>query len=455
MDNSFQNLTLCYVPENRSVKGNKTPHQAYHRNAEQYEAMLDRVRKFAGDRRTVAAKLRRFTMNDDELEAFLGDFRDRQLNDTAYATSVAAKYLGLLYGGVIDLEGRRRVQATSGQATSYFRSLWKLNSILNDGPTTGGGYVPKSREDHRHHAVDAVVIGLTDAAMIKRLSDAAQRAPEAARKRFAPLEGPWPNFVDTVRAEIDKIVVSHRVSKKVSGALHEETLYSRPMGGKGEVRVRKALASLTKPEVGKIADEGVRSLVQKKLEELGGAEPRKAFSNPENLPRFPSSGVIIKNARISKSVPTFTLGEGRAARHVTSESNHHVEIYAEVNEHGDEGKWDGEVVSMSEAYQRLKAGNPIVQRDHGPLVRFKFSLCPSEVIECDDVKGGRALWVSRGVASYESGPRLLLVPLSDARKKKDLLKAGLFWSPFLSPLRKLNPRKVVVSPIGEVTEAHD
>ena len=165
--------------------------------------------------------------------------------------------------------------------------------------------------------------------------------------------------------------------------------------------------------------------------------------------------MVIRKVRISKAVPVFSLGEGRAARHVTSESNHHVEIYTEIDADGNEGKWDGEVVSMSEAYQRLKAGKPIVQRDHGPLVKFKFSLAPGEVIECDDQKGGRSLWVSRGVASYENGPRLLLVPLSDARKKKDILKAGLFWSPMLNPLRKLNPRKVVVSPLGEVTEAHD
>ena len=110
---------------------------------------------------------------------------------------------------------------------------------------------------------------------------------------------------------------------------------------------------------------------------------------------------------------------------------------------------------MLEAYQRIKAGKPVVQRDYGPLVRFKFSLAPGGVIECDDGRGGRALWVSRGVASYENGPRLLLVPLNDARKKKDILKAGLFWSPLLNPLRKLNPRKVVVSPLGEVSEAKE
>src|SRR5208337_3042445 len=132
----------------------------------------------------------------------------------------------LLYGGLADAEHEQRVFAPSGQTTAYFRSLWKLNSILSDGPSTDGGRVAKSRGDHRHHAVDAVVIGLTDAGMAKRLSDAAQRAPLAGRKRFAALAFAWPNFVDTVPEAIGCIVVSHRVSKQVSGALHEETLCS-------------------------------------------------------------------------------------------------------------------------------------------------------------------------------------------------------------------------------------
>ena len=379
MDNSFHNLTLCYVPENRAVKGNKTPWHAYHGNAEQHEAILNRVRKFTGDRRTVAAKLSRFAMDDEQLDGFLEDFRNRQLSDTAYASSIAAKYLGLLYGGANDAEGRKRVQATSGQATSHFRSLWKLNSILNDGPTAKGGSVSKSRQDHRHHAVDAVVIGLTDAAMIKRLSDAAQRAPLEHRRRFASLEAPWPDFVDSVRAEIDKIVVSHRVSKKVSGALHEETIYSRPMGEKVEVRVRKPLAALTRQEVEKIADEGVKKLVQQKIEELGGIEPKKAFSNAENLPRFPSSGVVIKKCTNQQGCTHFPAWR-RPLRPACNQWNQTITLKStpSLTARATKSRWDGEVVPMSQAYQRLKDGKTIVQREYGPLVAFKFSLAEGD-----------------------------------------------------------------------------
>jgi CRISPR-associated endonuclease Csn1 len=463
MDNSFQNLTVCYVPENRSVKGNRTPHEAYSGDSEAYQAILDRVKKFTGERAMVSAKLKRFMMNEDELEDFLSNFRSRQLNDTAYAARLATRYVSLLYGGLADAEHQQRVFAPSGQTTAYFRNLWKLNAVLNDGPSTDGGRVAKSRRDHRHHAVDAVVIALTDAGMVKRLSDAAQRAFSAGRKRFAALEGPWPNFVESVREEIDRIVVSHCVSKKVSGALHEETIYAAPIGDGGEVRVRRSLSPNAKStkqvsasEVDDIVDPGVRALVRAKLKELGG--DLKKFSDEAKLPFFQTDDgrrIPIKRVRIKKVVPTFALGEGRVARHVTPESNHHVEVYAEVDTNGSEGKWGGQVVPMHEAYRRLKSGEPAVQHDHGPLVRFKFSLARGEVIECDDGQSGRKLWVLRGATSQDDSPRLFLVPIEDAREKSEIVKSGLYWRPFLNPLRKLNPRKVVVSPLGEVSEAHD
>jgi CRISPR-associated endonuclease Csn1 len=455
MDNSFPNLTLCHVPENRSVKGNKTPHEAYSGDPERYQAILDRVKKFTGERAMVSAKLKRFMMSEDELEAFLSDFRKRQLNDTAYAARLATRYVSLLYGGLADAEHHQRVFAPSGQTTAYFRNLWKLNSILNDGPSTDGGRVEKSRGDHRHHAVDAVVIALTDAGMVKKLSDAAQRAPSAGRKRFAALEGPWPNFVNTVREAIDGIVVSHRVSKKVSGALHEETIYSSPRAD-GSVHLRKPLAALSKNEVEEIADDGVKALV---LSKLGGGDPKKAFASEENLPCFETSDgrrIPIKRVRIRKAVPTVPLGAGRTARHVTSESNHHLEIFAELDEQGNEVEWDGVVVSMAEAFWGKKQHLPVVQRDRGPHRQFKYSLSPGEMVRCGCGPLAGKLMVARAISQYTSGQIIVdLVSPTEARIKKEVVQSGGWLRIVPNTLRKWSAQKVVVSPLGEVTEAHD
>ena len=476
LDNSFLNLTLCHVEENK-VKANKTPYEAYSGDPERYERILERVKRFQGDKGIVAQKLHRFLMTPEQVEEFLAGFTARQLTDTAYASRLAADYLGLLYGGVVDQAHVRRVQATSGQVTAYLRNLWLLNTILRDGETTHGGYATKPRDDHRHHAVDAVAIALTDAGTVKQLSDAAQRAPLERRRRFASLQAPWPDFVDSVRQEINRIVVSHRVSKKVSGALHEETIYSAPVaaggtcpdligsppgatlkGGATDVRhVRKPLASLTKTEIEDIVDPGVRQRVLDKLEELGG--DIKKFTKEENLPFLLAKDgrrIPIKRVRLRKKTPTVTLGEGRRAREVTPGSNHHIEIFAELDEHGEEVEWDGQVVSMFEAHQRMKAGQPIVQKDQGPDHLFKFSLAQGEVVECDDKQQGRSLFVFRKVTQFTAGGiQIGFAPLNDARKAREIQvsRAWLWATP--NTVGERHARKVAVSPLGEVSEAHD
>ncbi len=462
LDDSFANLTLCDQQENRDVKKNKTPHEAYSSDPLRYQQILDRVGRFNGDRRRVARKLERFKMDDAKLEEMLQKFSARRLTDTAYATKLAAQYLGLLYGGNADAEHRQRIFVSSGGVTADLRAAWKLNAILKDGPSTDGGWKPKERTDHRHHAVDAVVIALTNQATVKRLADAAERAPREGRRRFASMESPWPDFADSVRAEIDSLVVSHRVSRKVSGALHEETIYSPPIplpgnNGKSERRVRKPLAAFTKSDLEAIADEAVAQLVRQKLEELGG--DLKKFSDEKNLPAFVTEKglrIPIRKVRIRKALSTFQLGEGRAARHVVNESNHHLEIYAEIKPDGSEGKWDGEVVPMWEAYKRKQEKEPIVQRDHGPLARFKFSLAPGEMIECELKPGEKGLFIVRSVSQFATGQiQTGVVPITDARKKKDIISARDFLRPGPDTLRQWHTRKVSIRPLGEVTEAHD
>jgi CRISPR-associated endonuclease Csn1 len=406
-------------------------------------------------------------MNDDELEVFLADFRNRQLNDTAYASALAAKYLGLLYGGLSDAEGNRRIQATSGQSTRDFRNLWKLNQVLNDGPSSDGGAIPKSRDDHRHHAVDAVVIGLTSAAMIKRLADAAERAPREGRRRFASLEAPWPKFVETVREEIDRIVVSHRVSKKVSGALHKETNYSLREFGLSDRRHRVALRDLSADDIMSetvIPDKGVRETVQRKLAEIGG-DPKK-FPTPdahENLDAFPcfvkeDRRIPIKKVRIQETVKTRKIGDADRVRYVKPGGNHHLEIFGLPHADGLDKKWDSPgVVTMLDAYERLKKHEPIVRRHSEPGWEFRFSLAQHETLRFDAGPHKDSYFVVRAISQEEKrgSVKIEMAPIYDARQKDQIKKSKLWITKSPNELRKWMARKVVVSPLGEVTEAHD
>ncbi len=228
LDDSFVNKTLCHHSAN-AAKSNNTPREAVG-NQEDWEAIVERARKCFGKD---SEKFRRFQFDDDDLKEFLDGFLARQRSDTAYAAKLARKYLGKLYGGHdgCGLDGRRRVQARSGPVTRLLREVWKLNGILRDGPG-------KSRDDHRHHAVDAVCIAVAEEKWVQMLNRAAASARPNRRFDKDKIEEPWPGFMKEVREKILGINVSHRVSRKVNGPLHKEIL--RPKGSRGSlIRIRE------------------------------------------------------------------------------------------------------------------------------------------------------------------------------------------------------------------------
>ncbi len=457
LDNSFANLTLCYHEENRNIKRNQTPQEAYSTNPDRFKEIIDRVKRFHSD--FAREKLRRFQLTTREVEEAMNDFTSRQLNDTRYATKLAADYLALMYGGRVDNSGHRRIRATAGQVTSFLRNEWKLNAILNDGPSTKGGTTPKSRDDHRHHAVDAVVTALTDDGTIQALSRAAERASLEGRRRFGAMEGPWPDFVDSVRSAVEQIIVSHRSQKKISGALHEETFYGTTDAAGNIRRIRKRLENLSKNEVEGIVDPEIRKRVQEKLTSVGKEDPASVFNDVSNFPYFQTADgrrIPIKSARVLKKVPTFSLGKGRSVRHVASDSNHHIEIFAELDVDGREIEWDGYVVSCAEAQNRLNMRHPVINRNFGPGRTFLFSLSPGEVIECDDRTGERAFYVLRKMTQRGAGDiQIGFAPVRDARQAKvmQMSRAWLWAGP--NPLRQKHARKISINPIGDISEAHD
>lgn len=379
-DNAFGNKTLCYHEVNRHVKKRKTPFEAFGSSRE-WPEILERVRRFNAPIRLLRRKLALF---ETERLPDREEFINRLLSDTRYLAVAAREYLGLLFGGVVDSEGRLRVQVTPGGCTSFLRSAWNLNSIL-------GHPDNKNRGDHRHHAIDAVVIALTNPTAIEKLSKAAEIAEQRGLPHLmADPELPWPEFVNDVRREIDRTVVSSRVDRRLNGPLHKDTILSHPKTGMSAAlgpvhHLRKPLSAMSLREVENIVDQTVRQVVQERLRALD-VPPDKAFADASQHPHMvskkdPRRIIPIHSARIRMSDRPIEIGKSTKRRFVNPGENHHTEIVAILGPDGTAKRWDDVVVSRYAATQRLDRREPIIQLDHGQNRHFVFSLAGGEYIE--------------------------------------------------------------------------
>lgn len=448
LDDSFANKTLCHVAENRNRKRQRTPFEAYGSDQASMDKILLRVSKFQG--RFGKEKLRRFKLTPEEVQESFAGFTQRHLQDTRYASLEAGRFLGSLFGcrpdqPGVDASGARRVQVSSGAVTGILRNEWGLNSVLNDGGV-------KDRSDHRHHAVDALVTALAGPELIQALSAAAEAAPRAGRRRFAPLTKPWPSLVDDARKAVAGIVVSHAQSRKVSGPLHEETLYSPPKvdsEGKKYVHVRKELEKLTRGELESVVDPVVRDVLEAHLQRCGG-DLKKAFADPSAHPKMPSSGrpVPIHRVRIRKVCDPLEIGSGPRRRFVLPGANHHIEVIERTTDEG--VKWESRMVSLFDASRRLAQGKPVVERIH-PGAKFVCSLANGDSFEIIE-SGRRAIFVVR---SLWTNGQIVFVPVADARPEPELIKAKAVLRRNIEPLRKAGFRKVSVDPIGWLWPSHE
>ena len=458
LDNSFTNKTLCYHEENRHGKQKRTLYEAYY-GTDKWDNILARVRRFNGP--AASRKLELFTA---ETLPDAEEFSHRQLTDTAYMSRLACDYLALLYGTRTDAMGKQRIVVNPGRTTAYLRQRWNLNAVL-------GHQDKKERADHRHHAIDALVVALTGAREVQLLSRAAQQAESLYDdKLFVPVDPPWEGFLEEVFRAVEKINVSSRVCRKLNGQLHKSTIFSKPIAntddnGNQKVNkngtidrvhhVRRELKKIKSGEINAIVDPRIRELVKK---QLGGGDPAKTFAEKNNHPYTTTKEgrkIPIHKVRIRVNVHPSAVGSGSKLRFVALKANHHMEIIALLNKDGNETEWEGHLVSTFEASRRFSNHEPIIQRDHGPNAKFKFSLSGGEYLELCDENGGRRLVR----VTVISGNKVEFRLHTDARPNKLMRdkekggRAGLSLT--ADSLRKAKARKVVVDPLGNVLPAND
>lgn len=447
LDDSFINKTLCCVNENRNVKRNRMPSEVY--SGSRLGEILQRVAKFKGD--AAKAKLDRF-----KAEAIPPDFTNRHLSESQYVSRKAAEYVALLYGGYADEEHKRRVHVPSGGLTWWLRREWGMNAILSDRNE-------KERNDHRHHAIDAIIVALTTPATIKKLQESAAKADDmGSRRKFAGLEPPL-DMADAQRA-VEAIVVSHRQNRKARGKFHKDTIYSNPLpgrNGKASHRMRKELHKLNDNELDAIVDPRIRAVVRaayEKRKQEGAKDPKQAFSDEAHRPQLPH-GDRIRRVRLFTNAKPDLLGNNGTdrkrrgntkQRYVDLQANHHTIIMAKLDKHGNEKTWVDEPVSLIEAMDRVKKGQRLVSRDVPKGCRFKFSLTANDYIEMDRLDGeGRAVY---RVLSLSAGDNRLQLH-TDGQARDVAFKAGTYLRVSGAKLHKRNARKVHVTYLGEVKRA--
>jgi CRISPR-associated endonuclease Csn1 len=464
-DNSFANKTLACSTCN-ALKINRTPFEAFGANAEMWEKLQVRIgQKHKGNRFALGAdKRRRFLLEKpEEVEAFSA----RHLADTRYITKMAARYLEELYGGRdkdVPWEDQRRrcVFASSGTVTATLRKAWGLESLLPRCESCARKR-QKCRCDHRHHAVDALVITLSNDAAIRQLSAAAAAGDGRISGRVSSrtLQAPWADFVESLKPAIDGLMVSHRPNHRLPGGMHDETNYSspKPHNGKQFAHVRKPVHLLTAKQIASgdvIVDKAARLAIQGKLAEVG--DPKKLEGDPPCLTTRTGKRVPIRRVRIRTSAAVRPLGKGARERYVALRDNHHIALFSGPDKRG-RPAWHGIVVSRLEAMERKRNCQQLIENELPGHERYEFlfSLMGGDMVEMKHPSPqGRQLFVVRTISEAANGRiELDFVRHNDARLVADM-KASSDWIRImrLNDLRELGCRKVMVDALGRVRSAN-
>ncbi|MCF6149389.1 MAG: type II CRISPR RNA-guided endonuclease Cas9 [Candidatus Kuenenia sp.] len=425
LDDSYMNKTLCMASENRTTKHNKTPYEAYHSNETKYQAILQRIKTLPWPKR------RRFEQKEIDTDKFV----ERQLNDTRYICVEVKKYLQSL--GVT-------VEVSKGEATAALRHRWNLNRILTEDDSS-----EKKRSDHRHHAIDAIVIALTSGSLFQKLSRLSAQSGAALSERGFQLDKPWPSFYEDAEKMVRNIIVSHAPNRKITGALHEDTAYGYSNHDKCFV-YRKPLSTLTENEIEKIRDGMIKQLVKVRIEQFDG-NLKKALGNA-NSPLLHRDGKTpIRNVRLMNNFNQNTVNGIKNRVGITYKffkygNNHHVEIIENINT----GERKGVFVTAMEAAKRARIDKTgIVQRNHGPEWRFVMSLCTNDMIEVDNDNVKKYYRVQK-----MSGSKQFEITLKYHHDALPEINANSLRIRSNKDIKKIS-RKIFIDPLGSVFASND
>lgn len=456
LDDSNDNRLLCMREANRE-KRKRSPFEAFGNRPDWPDIAARAARLPRG---------KRWRFEPDAMSRFddRGGFLDRQLVDTQYLSRLAREYLGALFPG--EGEGSGRVWVSPGRLTEMLRRSWGLNSLLPDHNFGGGADQPKNRRDHRHHAVDALVVAVTDRALLQRIArEAGERGHEAANRMTADLPMPWEDFRAEAAEVLAGIVVSHRLDHgtvakaglpkgrdQTAGRLHNDTAYG--LTGEKDAKEndlvvhRVPFEALKKAgDIEKVRDPDLRKALLAWTKGLDG----KPFEM--RLQAFPRLGPLpyrnIRRLRIVEPLSVIAIRDrnGRTYKGYKGDSNYRYDIW-ELKD----GKWEPEVMSMFDAHR--EAWSSATKRNN-PTARKVLSLHQGDMLAIEPDGAGRKLVL---VVKFGQNGQVTLAEPHEAGdlKRRDAMSKDIdpfkYFSPTPGGLKRVKARQVRVDELGRVLD---
>ncbi len=346
-DDSFSNKTLAVREFNRvksSLTGIDAIIEKYGKDSDGYKNYIDGIENLYKNKAISRAKYLKLKMKQSEIP---DGFIERDLRNSQYIAKKAKEMLESI---------SRRVITTSGKVTSKLREDWQLINVLQElnwdkynklGLTyyevdKGGKKIPKikdwtKRNDHRHHAMDAITIAFTKHSHIQYLNNLnarkdkknekfhsvygiEQKETEVNERGKRVIKPPMPlnKLRNEVKEHLDKTLISFKAKNKVvtknknktkkkggynikteltpRGQLHKETIY-----GTSKYYVTKYEKIGTKFDEEKIfmvAKKEYRNALLKRLREFEN-NPKKAFGGKNSISKNP----IFLDEEQSEKVP--------------------------------------------------------------------------------------------------------------------------------------------------------
>ncbi|MEW8507510.1 MAG: type II CRISPR RNA-guided endonuclease Cas9 [Candidatus Thiodiazotropha sp.] len=452
LDDSYNNKILS-TRDGNAAKGNRDPYTfAAETPGADWQGIQARAEILPYEKR------KRF--NEDAYIKWLGNFADfsgedgrgfiaRQLTDTAYLSRVSGTYLQSVC---------KRVNVTPGRLTALIRGKWGLNGLLSDGKG-------KNRDDHRHHAIDAAIVAVTDPGLLQRIATRAGRAEFQGDKRiFADLdqEMPWPEYRQSLNKALTRCTVSHKPDHNPQSQLHEETAYGIVDGpnekGVYTARHRVSLSSLKGPkdlallENTKLARRLERQLIgldgkafQVKLAALQG---RDDYPNKVRLLRKISGVTVpLKGTAIS---PDPKRRPAYPAKLYKGGANYCYELF--VN---DKGRWDGMLITSftanQNAYQEFMRQKELFRKETFEGKPLLMRLIRDDLISLEENPGEKR--IMRIVKMSQN--KIVLAEHFEANvdaRDRDSQSKFKYLTKSPDKLRKLRARRVFVDLLGRVKD---